>query len=411
MRGERTLGFADRVVCGPLKSHFIDETPFVVERLVTDGKLTRTLVAGLVDREVRRVELTVRGRVRRVPVANGAWLAVLDGKVRRADLVLRYRLAKRRTLTYDFARGVAQGARHDRMVKGSLRRGGRLPDPTGGLPFGLVTWREGDQNGHEMCVQAGRVVHGEVGDYEPSWGSFLDAPTTIDPTPFLDSWLPAATGPVHTSGCGERPEAYELGGLSALRLQRPGPGVVVATGLLSRHQRSVAFRVPGGPPARVIRAPGGAFLAVFASTGAPNETVELTVRGRKTRHVPIALGVHSERVPWETYEVRDGGRTLRLRWTGGDEPPVGVDGAVAFERVTVGLRERREPDYTDEGLGIAYSDIGIFRCADVQLAEPLGARAVFDAQTGKPGRAGPGDVHGPTDCPAFPLTGTPPPAR
>ena len=88
-----------------------------------------------------------------------------------------------------------------------------------------------------------------------------------------------------------------------------------------------------------------------------------------------------------------------------------VDGAVAFERVTVGLRERREPDYTDEGLGIAYSDIGIFRCADVQLAEPLGARAVFDAQTGKPGRAGPGDVHGPTDCPAFPLTGTPPPAR
>jgi len=93
------------------------------------------------------------------------------------------------------------------------------------------------------------VVDGEVGDYEPAWGSFLDAPTTIDPETFLDSWLPAATGPVHTEGCGERAETYEIGGLSALRLQRPGPGVVVATGLLSRGQRSVAFRVAGAPPA------------------------------------------------------------------------------------------------------------------------------------------------------------------
>jgi len=348
---------------------------------------------------VRRVELTVRGRVRRVPVANGAWLAVLDGGVRRSNLVLRYRLAKRRTLTYDFSRGVAQGARHDRMVARSLRRAGRLPDPTGGLPFGLVTWRENDQNGHQQCVQAGRVVDGEVGDYNVSWGSFLDAPTTIDPTTFLDSWLPAATGPVHTEGCGERKEAYELAGLAALRLQRPGPGVVVATGLLSRGQRSVAFKVAG---ARVTRAPGGAFMAVFTSTGAPNETVELTVRGRKTRRVPIALGVYSERVPWDGYEVRDGGRTLRLHWLGGDEPPVSVDGAVTAERVTVGVRERREPYYTDDGLGIAYSDVGIPRCVDVQLTEPLGARAVFDAQTGKPGRAATGEQP-PADCPAFPL--------
>jgi len=67
VRGERTLGFSDRVVCADRSSHFIDEAPFAVERLAVDGKLTRTLVAGLVDREVRRVELTVRGRVRRLP--------------------------------------------------------------------------------------------------------------------------------------------------------------------------------------------------------------------------------------------------------------------------------------------------------------------------------------------------------
>jgi hypothetical protein len=271
-----------------------------------------------------------------------------------------------------------------------------------------VTWRENDQNGHEQCVQAGRVVDGEVGDYEPAWGSFLDAPTTIDPETFLDSWLPAATGPVHTEGCGERAETYEIGGLSALRLQRPGPGVVVATGLLSRGQRSVAFRVAGALPARVTRAPGGAFMAVFTSTGAAGETVELTVRGRNPRHAAIALGVFSVRVPWDAYEVRDGGRTLRLRWTGGEEPPVGVDGAVTAERVTVGVRERREPFYTDDGLIIGYDDIGISRCVDVQLAEPLGARAVFDAQTGKPGRAASGGQE-PVECLAFPLTGTPPP--
>jgi len=66
------------------------------------------------------------------------------------------------------------------------------------------------------------------------------------------------------------------------------------------------------------------------------------------------------------------------------------------------VRERREPYFTDDGLGIAYSDVGISRCVDVQLTEPLGARAVFDAQTGKPGRAATGEQP-PADCPAFPL--------
>src|SRR3954469_15570811 len=41
-RGERTLGFGDRAACGDLTSHFVDLAPFVVERLVADGKFART---------------------------------------------------------------------------------------------------------------------------------------------------------------------------------------------------------------------------------------------------------------------------------------------------------------------------------------------------------------------------------
>ncbi len=414
VRGARVLGFGDRAACGAYDEHELDGTPIVIERLVADPaaaapKLWRTVAAGLVERDVRRVELTVRGRARRLRVdrVDGSWLAVLDGHVKRSDLVIRYRFAHGRPRTYDLVHGTGQGYSHDHVVPGTVHRRLTIPDPAGGLPFALVTWREVSQNGRQLCVQAGRVVDGEVGDYEPAWGSFLDAPTALDQTELSGAFLPAGIGPVHTDGCGDSGEAYGILGLSALRLQRPAPGVVVATGMLGHAAKSVAFAV-AGRPARVARAGNGAFIAAFASTGAPDETVELTVRraSGKRRSGPIPLGVTSERVPWGSYEVLDGGRTLRLRWTGGTEPPTAVEGAVAADRVSVAVRERRDPAFADDGIGIGYDDVGISRCVDVALPEPLGARPVIDLTSGKPGTAFTPGANGPpqpSDCPAFAL--------
>jgi hypothetical protein len=129
----RPLRFAERSACGGL-GPLEEGSSVIVERLVDDPTapdpvLARTIVAGAVQSGVREIELTAAG-VRHTPAIESrtrTFLAVLDGRVRRSDLVLRTR-GTGGTRTLDLGGGAGD------FVPGSARHALTLPDPAAAAP-------------------------------------------------------------------------------------------------------------------------------------------------------------------------------------------------------------------------------------------------------------------------------------
>ena len=408
--GERALTRRDRAICGRTATdEGVEWTPIAIERLVDDPEAAeprpaRTIVAGVARRDVVEVVLRVRGRRRVIPLhgPTRTWLAVLDGSVRRADLKLGFRTKQGRPRTIDFATGDVGDASDERVVPGTIGRALFAPHRAAdGTPLDLVTYRMSEAG---LCAEAGRVLGDEVGAYHPGWGSFADAPSLMMLDDFEDDWRPSGPSPEMSEGCTESGSAFP-----GLRVQRlTGDGEVVVHGFAPGA--IVNVRGPSGALVPVSRGARATFLATVPSTGARGEALTLTrldADGRlRTRKV--WLGPNERPVGGWTYEVEDGGRTLRLDWTaGGGTPFAGVDVRDAGDALAVKALELYRPDFTADGMGIAYSLVGIQRCVNVALDAPLGNRRVLlddDRGLRTPRRARPvpdlpGFEHGGPRCP------------
>ena len=123
VRGElRAMRWRDRTVCGTLDDDpRLGPPPLLVERLLADQSAPplQTMVAGLVGQGETRVLLHVAGVARELPVdaSSRAFLAVLPGSVRRADVALEF-LGGVRPRRVDFGRGDG----YHTFVPGSVTR-------------------------------------------------------------------------------------------------------------------------------------------------------------------------------------------------------------------------------------------------------------------------------------------------
>jgi hypothetical protein len=393
---QRPLRIGERSVCGTL-GRLEEAATLVVERLVDDPTapepvLTQTLVAGVAQSGVREVELKAAG-VRHTPAIEPrtrTFLAVLDGRVRRSELVVRMRGAGG-TQTLDL------GGRAGDIVPGSARHALTLPDPRGGRPFTLTTYEQEVSTVHgprrERCAEPGRLVNGEAGPYEPSWGSFLDAPTLIDLTEPEDAWPPVAPPAFTIESClyAVGPPFYAgLGGVGAKRMAR---GQVVVHGFASPKVERVEVLAPDGsrPEVALGTTEPRAFLAAVPLRGVREERIELTAVTRDGRRLDNELftGRHAEPLGWQRYATHAGGRRLLIRWLGGFEPFAHVELRERPRRVGVTVHELFAPDFAPNGIPYASPAIGIPKCIEIRLARLLGGRPVFDghARDRRPGNA------------------------
>ncbi len=85
--------------------------------------------------------------------------------------------------------------------------------------------------------------------------------------------------------------------------------------------------------------------------------------------------------PWHRSEPVGDGRRLKVVWFTGPRPLERVDVEEEPDRVTVTLWERMPPAFDADGTPTATRAIGIMRCVEVLLAQPLGDRRVFDGAT------------------------------
>lgn len=394
--GERELRVGDRTVCLDAAHLTGDTPPVAIERLADDpaspGRLVRTVVAGIAPDGAESATLEVRGRAQELPIepSTRSFLAVLDGGVRRADLVLRLR-GRQRSATFDFGRGVGES---NRIVAGSIRRGPEVADPLGGPPFALL--RYSVEPDGSPCAEAGRVVAGEVGPYDATWGSFLDAPTPALAPQFEDGWAPTGPPLGETAECNE-PDRDDL----SLRVQRFDDRLAVVQGLAGRDVRALALSGPAGAGRTPVALRDGAFIGVTPSTGALNEraTLVATLAGGRRIVRRLALAPHDVPTRWSTYEVRERGRVLRIRWGSATSPFSGADVRLGRRTARVTVYERFGPSFTDDGFAIFYNQPLILKCADVVLPGRLGGRRVV---SGRPrGRVRPlrGRHFGPDRCP------------
>jgi hypothetical protein len=325
------------------------------------------------------VLLHVAGVARELPVdaSSRAFLAVLPGSVRRADVALEF-LGGVRPRRVDFGRGDG----YHTFVPGSVTRALTTAALGGGPELAFTTFQLDQASGpRKTCVEPGRVIAGEAGQYDRGWEVFLDAPTLAQLSDFEDG-VPS----VYPSGsAGACVDAVNPEDHVAVLTAR---AAVTLTGLVGARIAAVHAVGTDGAPVPVLVGPGlpRAFAAQLRSTGAFGERAVLTfvrTSGKRRRRV-VHLGRFDLPEPFSYYETR--GRRLRIHWAGGSRPPGVVKATEGARRVRIRLTERYEPSFTDDGLSIVYTAIGISRCFDIRLERPLGDRRVIDATTGRRAR-------------------------
>ena len=387
--GQRVLRLGARTVCGSLAG--LDYLPLVHEGLVddphsSDPRPARMIIGGLVPRSVGRVVLIVRGAALPLAVDGaGAFLAVLPGDVRRAELALRLE-GRRRARVLDFGRG---GGVSGRLEEGSLATELTVPDPRGGRPLALVGYRlevdtvRGPRT--ERCTEPARIVAGEVGPYEPRWGSFLDAPSLVSSVGFEDAWAPLAPPAPTIGSCTYALDPFGQGPIAAVGVKRFAQRLAILHGILAPGVARLEVAGPGAaqPPPAV--APSGAFLVPLPSAGRLGERVLVTAQLRDgRRHTEsVALGPWDRSAPWTSWSPLRHGRVLEVRWTGGFEPFSSVKVREGRSRIVVRVRERFPPAFNPAGVPHASAGIAIAKCVRFRLGAPLGAREVVDGATGR----------------------------
>lgn len=369
------LGPRDRTVCGSARSSSYGHPALLVERLADDPanptKLTRTIVAGVPRRGVTRAVLTVRGTRRVLTLSRTTprtFLVVLPGRVRRSDIRLDFRAGRTGGRVVLRTGRVSGEGPYEPADARAARTPLTVPDPTGGPPIALTSFRHGPR---DTCVEPGRMIAGEAGSWSPRWGSFLDAPTLASLPGFApeDDWQPVATSPINSvNGCTNRRFDDERHEPSALIVRRLGPGILGVAGVLRRGERGVTIRAPDGATIRAATG-DGTFLAAVPSTGALHETMEARIGARIRER--IATGEQDSPGDIERMLVLENGRMVRVGWTGGFEPFVGVDAAVVGGTVRITRFTRLPPTFSPEGLSYVFAAIAIPRCADVELPDAL----------------------------------------
>ncbi len=403
------LGYDDRTTCGSLRGNE-DSLVLDIERLVDrPGSLAarpvRTVVGGLAPVGVRALNLNVNGVPRELPIdsSSRAFLAVLDGSVRRSDLVLQFEPGDSEPGTIDFGRGPD----YRRLVPGTVKRELMAPNPTGGRQLALVGYSElGSERPRKLvhrCLEPATIVGGEAGVYQPRFGSFLESPSLensafFTPTPERSAaWAPALPPAGSIGSCLDGPgrkAAFE-----AVGAKRFSPSLVVVQGFAPPGTTSLRAQGQGVRAAAPALAPDGAFLVGVRSRLRFGERLRLVARtrGGRRRRYDIALGPRDRKTSWSSWQVRGRGRLLDVRWTGGFEPFSGVR-VRARRRVVVTVFEREPPDFSADGTGFASPAIAIEKCVTVRLRKPLGRRAVVDGATGRRRRSRPPGLHRARRC-------------
>lgn len=381
------LRFGDRTVCGPRRpsSLTLDFPPYVVERLVDDPRAedprpVRTVVAGLAPAGARRLELLV-GESRRplaVDARTGTYLAVLDGAVRRRDLQVRATMPGGRSRVLDLRIESRQREGNEPGVTpGSTAIAAVEPDPAGGRPYGLLTYR----TGRKPCVESGRVVAGEVGDYEPYWGAFVERPIAgLGGHRYSSKQIDV--GPLEAC-----PGYFDDEPIADVIARRDRPGWVAISGRVQPGVSDLTVESEALTRRPVaLHGPDRAFLVVVPTDLRIGSAAVLRARRPGGRAVAsrIALGRQLEEVSLRSWDVVAGGRRLRVAW--------GNSGSVSFgdirlrrtrRRLIVSIRDLYPPDFSAEGYRIALdADLRIY-CAEVRLPGPLGRRRVVDGATGR----------------------------
>jgi hypothetical protein len=386
---EIRLGLGDRTACGSVR---FGSPPLLMERLVDDPSTAnprpvRTIVGGVAARGSRRVTLDVAGArsVLRIEPRSRTFLAVLPGTVRRADLMLRFELASGRQKTLDFARGEDSD-----LIQGSVQTQITVPDPLGGRDLALVGYaqRADTVMGERIsrCTEPGRVVAGEVGAYEPRFGSFLDSPSLLDLSFLEGIWAPVAPPASTIGSCTVPFEPFSSEPISAVGAKRFGRRLVVVHGSLTPRVERIEARGARVRPSRPGVLRGRSFLVAVISSGGLYEQLQLVAHLRGGRKVKgrIALGPQDLPTGW-TWSARKRGRVLRLDWIGGFEPFSGVE-VREGRRIAVQVYQRFPPTFSAEGIQFASPDIGISKCVTFRLRRPLAGRPVVDGSTGRPRR-------------------------
>ena len=381
----RALGWRDRAVCD-------SASPLLVERLADapGAAPARTIVAGRLGAGETGARLDVAGVRRRLPLVRRAFLAVLPGSVRRADLTLTFTGGKR-------ARAVrfGRGERGAALVPGSVRRALTVPALDSGPDVAVTAYEVEDRfNGRITCIEIGRAIGAEAGRYDPGWDVFLDSPTLVELEPFEDA-VPAVSAPGILDGC----------------VNRSSPDFVIAPPL-GPSSMALAFRPPEGQSLTVTTAagapvpfvplpvpPGGVF-AQLPATGAHGEYLrgEWVDAGGARRRGRLWLGSHDVPVRFTRYVLR-GRRTLRVGWVARGDGAVGPASVVERAR-SVRLRVTRfvPSPFGSDGFVAGRPDDQQTYCAEVRLARPLGDRRVIEATSGDIARRARRRAPGYGDC-------------
>lgn len=398
----RVMSRDDRTVCSTVdRRQDFSGLPQIIERLADDPakptRFTRTVLGGVARTDVRAVDVTARGRTRRINLSSRrrAWLGVLPGSVKRSDvaIVFRGRVRDRpKTWRVDFGTGRRSGDREfSRFVAGSTRRPLVVPDPTGGPPIALTRFSTHDDR---SCVESGRLIAGEAGLWSPEWGAFLDLPTLV---PFPDYVAgdpqPVAPTPQSTNGCTREGSGLPV---DALVARRPGPQVIALGGLARAGTRRLAVRRPDGRYAQ-LAVRDGAFLAALPSSGAVGERAVIEVTNRRGRRTAARLPTGDQDLPTDLARIEavENGSVLRVQWTGGFEPFSGVDVARAPGQVRVTVLTRYPPVFSPEGTGYGIALIAISKCIDVVLPQPLTGEGLTDHRGRGADQLGDGEPDGP----------------
>jgi hypothetical protein len=373
----RTLGWRDRTVCGPV-ARGAESPPLLVERLLGDVAVAplQTIVAGVLRRADTRVQLEVAGVARQLPVARRgrAFLAVLPGAVKRSELGVEYS-GESDTRRIELNRGDGYYS----LAPGTVRRGLTMPALGGGPDLALTTFQLDQPRGPRVtCIEPGRAVAGEAGQYDPRWDVFLEAPTLAAVNDFEDG-EPSLAPPGSSGAC------IDEAGVEEHTAVRTAAGAVAVSGVVGPGVTAVQVAGRDGAAVPVAIGTGALrpFVAQVPSTGAFGERTAVAfvhTDGRSERSV-VWLGRHDVPTAFSAYEPHRGG--VRISWLGGVQPPGRLTVREDAHRVRIRLTERLAPTFTDDGVGIVYPAIGIIRCVDVDLRRPLGERRVVDATSGR----------------------------
>jgi hypothetical protein len=229
-------------------------------------------------------------------------------------------------------------------------------------------------------------VAGEVGPYEPRWGSFLDAPSLADTPGFEDAWPPTAPPAGTIGSCTYALGPFADGPIAAVGVKLFARRLAIVHGILAPDVDRLEVAGPGAARPAPAVAPSGAFLVAVATSGRLGERVRLIAHLRDgQRHAgSVALGPQDLPAHWQTWRPLRHGRVLEIRWIGGFEPFSGVQVHERRRQVRVRVLERFPPTFDPAGIPFASAAIGIPKCVRFRLRAPLGSRRVVDPTTGRP---------------------------